>query len=61
LPSFMWGGKDGFVDYAVEKAIETAQVVKSRRGREFTTADGELFRRIFAMTAAQRAGWKAKE
>lgn len=61
LPSFMWGGKDGFVDYAVEKAIETAQVVKSRRGREFTTADGELFRKIFAMTAAQRAGWKAKE
>lgn len=61
LPSFMWGGKDGFVDYAVEKAIETAQVVKSRRGREFTTADAALFRKIFAMTAAQRAGWKAKE
>lgn len=61
LPSFMWGGKDGFVDYAVEKAIETAQVVKSRRSREFTAADGELFRKLFALTAAQRAGWKAKE
>ncbi len=61
LPSFMWGGKDGFVDYAVDKAIETARVVKTRRSREFTLADEALFRHLFAATAPGRGSWQAKE
>ncbi len=58
LPSFMWGGKDGFVDYQVEKAIETAKVVMKRRDKEFSPAADELFKSLFAQTMPQRASWK---
>ena len=61
IPSFQWGGKDGFVEYDVNKAISTAKIVMSRRGREISNADEELFRYISKATAAHRSGWKARE
>ncbi len=61
IPSFQWGGKDGFVEYDVNKAISTAKIVLSRRGRELSNADEELFRYISQATAAHRTGWKVRE
>lgn len=34
IPSFAWGGADGFVSYDFDKAIATAQAVMNRRGVE---------------------------
>ena len=31
VPSFSWGGSSGYKDYKLEKAIETAKKVMSRR------------------------------
>jgi UDP-N-acetylglucosamine diphosphorylase/glucosamine-1-phosphate N-acetyltransferase len=61
IPSFQWGGKDGFVEYDVNKAVATAKIVLSRRGREISDADEELFRYISKATATHRTGWKARE
>ncbi len=61
IPSFQWGGKDGFVEYDVNKAIPTAKIVMSRRGREMTNADAELIRYISQATAVHRSGWKARD
>ncbi len=55
LPGFLWGGRDGFVDYDLHRAIATAEVVMSRRGAEFGLAAKELFARIFAAEMALRA------
>jgi UDP-N-acetylglucosamine diphosphorylase/glucosamine-1-phosphate N-acetyltransferase len=54
LPGFLWGGRDGFVDYDLNKAIATAEVVLSRRDRELGKAARELFARVFAAEVALR-------
>jgi UDP-N-acetylglucosamine diphosphorylase/glucosamine-1-phosphate N-acetyltransferase len=54
LPSFMWGGRDGFAEHRVEDAIETAKIVLSRRGQKFGAEDEQLFKSIFAHTITQR-------
>lgn len=54
LPSFVWGSTSGFVDYNVEKALQTAGVVMSRRGRELKPATERLFRDIFVQAAEAR-------
>jgi hypothetical protein len=54
LPSFMWGSTEGFVNYDVEKAVETARVVMERRGREFKPPTEALFRDIFSQSAEAR-------
>lgn len=54
LPSFVWGGRDGFVDYRVEKAVETGKVVISRRDRQWSESDQRLFENLFELTSDQR-------
>lgn len=61
IPSFLWGGSGGFVEYDVNKAISTANIVLNRRGREMSNADEELFRYISKATATHRTGWKSRE
>ena len=61
IPSFMWGGKDGFVEYDVNKGISTGKIVLSRRGRELSNEEEQLFRYISQATATHRSGWKARE
>jgi UDP-N-acetylglucosamine diphosphorylase/glucosamine-1-phosphate N-acetyltransferase len=43
IPSFSWGGADGFEPYQIEKACETAQRMMARRNIEFTDAHRRLF------------------
>jgi UDP-N-acetylglucosamine diphosphorylase/glucosamine-1-phosphate N-acetyltransferase len=44
IPSFTWGGPEKTDKYDVDKAIETAIAMYSRRGVEFTKADENLLR-----------------
>ncbi|MBU8934809.1 MAG: hypothetical protein KOO62_12535 [candidate division Zixibacteria bacterium] len=48
VPSFKWGGSDGYSDYRVDKAIETARAVVVRRGRELSVSEVELLEALAA-------------
>lgn len=46
IPSFAWGGSDGFVEYDRDKAIQTARTVMLRRKITMTDAEEKLLRSI---------------
>jgi UDP-N-acetylglucosamine diphosphorylase/glucosamine-1-phosphate N-acetyltransferase len=48
ISSFSWGTETGFTAYEVERAVETARRVMSRRGTELTPAMEALIRRAHA-------------
>lgn len=50
IPSFSWGGADGFETYRVEKCIEVATQVYNRRGLVFDANHQKLLQDIFAWT-----------
>jgi UDP-N-acetylglucosamine diphosphorylase / glucose-1-phosphate thymidylyltransferase / UDP-N-acetylgalactosamine diphosphorylase / glucosamine-1-phosphate N-acetyltransferase / galactosamine-1-phosphate N-acetyltransferase len=60
LPSFMWGGRDGFVEHRVTDAIETAKIVLSRRGKKFGAAEEQFFKQVFEQTQGQREKYLRK-
>ncbi len=60
LPSFMWGGRDGFVEHRVDNAIATAKIVLSRRGKKLGSAEDQLFRGIFDQTQSERERFFSK-
>lgn len=39
VPSFSWGGSEGFVDFELDKALNIAEAVCARRGVKFTDND----------------------
>jgi UDP-N-acetylglucosamine diphosphorylase/glucosamine-1-phosphate N-acetyltransferase len=43
IPSFAWGGSDGFVKFKLEKAIEYSNNMMIRRGLKLTSEDIEIF------------------
>jgi UDP-N-acetylglucosamine diphosphorylase/glucosamine-1-phosphate N-acetyltransferase len=43
IPSFSWGGSDGFVNFDLDKAIQAAKAMMNRRGVEFTSGDLKIF------------------
>jgi len=47
IPSFSWGGADGFVDYKMEKVLETANLVMERRDMQLTEEDKAILDHIF--------------
>jgi hypothetical protein len=54
IPSFSWGGADGFTTYHLLKAYEVAERVLERRGLELTQADRDILSHIFETTALYR-------
>jgi len=54
IPSFSWGGADGLTAYQLNKSIETAKVVYSRRDKKFTDVDEKLFETVFNLTKEER-------
>lgn len=50
IPSFSWGGSKGFTTFEIEKAIEVAERVMSRRNMSVSGSDKEIFRQIFNLT-----------
>jgi UDP-N-acetylglucosamine diphosphorylase/glucosamine-1-phosphate N-acetyltransferase len=54
VPSFSWGGAAGYTVYKLNKAIETAKIVLSRRKLELTDIDLKILEHIFLMTEKYR-------
>lgn len=50
VPSFSWGGPQGYTHYDFEKAIETARLVLQRRNMELSDTDIEILRHIYIET-----------
>tara|TARA_R110001592_G_scaffold6834_1_gene37404 strand:+ start:37 stop:1212 length:1176 start_codon:yes stop_codon:yes gene_type:complete len=50
VPSFSWGGHNGFTTYLTKKAFEVAQVVMSRRHIEFTKQEAAILEHVFEET-----------
>ncbi|MFZ1458096.1 MAG: putative sugar nucleotidyl transferase [Saprospiraceae bacterium] len=54
IPSFSWGGAAGFSTHKVEKAIETAELVLSRKNMLLTEPDRKVLEHIYFNTAHVR-------
>jgi UDP-N-acetylglucosamine diphosphorylase/glucosamine-1-phosphate N-acetyltransferase len=54
IPSFSWGGSDGMVTYALDKAINTANRMMIRRNKELSEAEIKVLHHIFNQTEKQR-------
>lgn len=54
IPSFSWGGADGFTTYHLLKAYEVAERVLERRGLGLTQTDRDILNHIFETTALYR-------
>jgi UDP-N-acetylglucosamine diphosphorylase/glucosamine-1-phosphate N-acetyltransferase len=50
VPSFSWGRGEELVEYELERAMLTAQIVMERRDVRFTDAHRNAFRRIFELS-----------
>ena len=46
IPSFSWGGADGFTAYRMEKVLETANLVMERRGMQLSQEDQAILDHI---------------
>jgi len=60
IPSFAWGGGEGFVKHDLEKALETAKIVMARRGVEMSSAYDRMLRNIFELTKVERVSLGTK-
>jgi UDP-N-acetylglucosamine diphosphorylase/glucosamine-1-phosphate N-acetyltransferase len=54
VPSFTWGGAGASSDYDLQKAIDTAKIVLSRRKINFEREEENLFQSIFELTKSDR-------
>jgi len=54
ISSFSWGGKDKFLEYDIEKGIETNKEIMKRRKLEWTAAFEKLYRKVFELTKEER-------
>lgn len=57
VPSFVWGSTTKMVEHELERALETARMVYSRRGLELPFAEEILLRKIFDSTAELRSSF----
>ena len=55
IPSFSWGGKNGFVTHQLDKMLETAKIVKARRDQEVDSDESEILQHVFNETAPYRS------
>jgi UDP-N-acetylglucosamine diphosphorylase/glucosamine-1-phosphate N-acetyltransferase len=51
IPSFSWGGKEGFGNYELDKFFETARLVFERRGRKFDKVEEKILRHVAKQSA----------
>lgn len=47
LPSFAWGGSDGIETYTFGKAMETANRMMARRGKQLSEAEMAMYQHLF--------------
>lgn len=54
IPSFAWGGANGFNTYQFRKVAEVARRVMERRGMEFSAEDQAILEYVFNLTGSYR-------
>ncbi|MCB9186361.1 MAG: GlmU family protein [Flavobacteriales bacterium] len=54
IPSFLWGGASGIVEYDKQKAFATAERVMQRRGIEFSQVEQDILSAVFDLTKSYR-------
>ncbi len=54
IPSFSWGGSQGFKTYKLNKVFEVAEVVMKRRNIKLTDTDRNILAHIFEISAQFR-------
>lgn len=54
VPSFAWGGKQGFITYKLDKALETAGIVMARRDRSLDETEKALLQKVYDSTSKFR-------
>ncbi len=59
IPSFAWGGAQGFTTYNVERALDTARRMMDRRKVDLTPEYECLFRKVFELSQWER-WWENK-
>jgi UDP-N-acetylglucosamine diphosphorylase/glucosamine-1-phosphate N-acetyltransferase len=55
IPSFSWGGAEGFVTYRPEEAVEAAERMMSRRKIELSHDDEQILRTVFEQSMKFRS------
>src|SRR6185436_12138942 len=50
IPSFSWGGSEGFTTYRLQEATEVAQRVYERRKKDFDEKEQRILRYLFDLT-----------
>jgi UDP-N-acetylglucosamine diphosphorylase/glucosamine-1-phosphate N-acetyltransferase len=50
IPSFSWGGSDGFITYRFDKAMETANKMMGRRNKQLNSAETAMYQCLFDNT-----------
>lgn len=53
IPSFSWGGSEGFEKFRLDKAYEVAQRMMERRGLDLSVEDEQIFKYIFENTTIE--------
>jgi UDP-N-acetylglucosamine diphosphorylase/glucosamine-1-phosphate N-acetyltransferase len=54
IPSFSWGGPQGFITYRLDKALEVASEVMKRRNVKLDDMETEILSEVFRMTSKYR-------
>ena len=55
IPSFSWGGKQGFMTYKFEKVMEVAEIVMKRRNITLGQEEKNILQNVFDQTAPYRS------
>lgn len=48
IPSFSWGGSEGWTDYRLDKAIDTANRMMTRRNKQMSPAEIHAWKHLYA-------------
>ncbi len=59
VPSFSWGGANGFTTFQTRKFAEVAQAVMQRRKKSFDDLESDIINNVFEQTAQYRI-WESK-
>ena len=54
VPSFSWGGEEGFIENRLDKALEVSRTVMARRNIRQTDVQRNLLRKVYELTREER-------
>jgi hypothetical protein len=54
IPSFSWGGPQGYYVYKLEQALEVAKEVMKHKNVEFDEKDSNILKTVFEITRKYR-------